>query len=126
MREHPWVHVNGKIEIPSIPPKLSGKVDSSKLGQVVKSINSDKAYQVYTFNYHDQQKTSNSKAAVLTKQRSNSAALARRKSISLMPAAIADQCVKDQILIKISALNRLAIIFRKMLLIFALEIADRR
>ena len=89
IKEHPWFHVNGRMDIPSIPPKISGKVDASKLGQIVKSINSDKEFQVYTFNYHDQQKSSTSKAVEhtrqeQTRQRSNSAVVARRKSISIM------------------------------------------
>lgn len=83
MKEHPWFHINGRMEIPSIRPKISGKVNASKLGQIVKSINSEKSYQIYTFHYHDQQISSTNRVVEQTRQRSNSAVVARRKSISL-------------------------------------------
>ena len=81
MREHPWCHLDGHLDIPVIPPKISGKVDSSKLGQIVKSINSEKSFITYTFNYHEQAKPANPK--LITRQRSSSAVINRNRSISI-------------------------------------------
>ncbi|KAJ3355923.1 hypothetical protein HDU91_005612 [Kappamyces sp. JEL0680] len=84
IRRHPWMHMDGHLDIPVILPKVSGKVDASKLGQIVKSINSGKEYVAYTFNYHElPKKQSNKLEELKTRGRSNSAVVARRKSISI-------------------------------------------
>lgn len=82
IRAHKWMEGE---DCPIIAPKVSGKVDSSKLGQIVKSINSEKSYICYTFNNHEPVSTMKSfrMEDVSKRQRSNSALIARRKSISI-------------------------------------------
>ncbi len=76
--------MDGEADVPIIPPKISGKVDASKLAQIIKSINSERDFVAYTFNYHELPKIQATKLEQLkSRGRSNSAALARRKSISL-------------------------------------------
>lgn len=74
------------VDCPVVPPKLSGKVDSAKLGQVVKSINSELSYVCYTFNNYEApipKHLSSSRGDATRRQRSNSAVTARKKSYSI-------------------------------------------
>jgi serine/threonine protein kinase len=83
IRAHKWME---GTDCPTIAPKISGKVDSSKLGQVVKSINSEKSYICYTFNSYEppvNRHLVNSRTDVSRRQRSNSAMSARKKSYSI-------------------------------------------
>jgi serine/threonine protein kinase len=83
IRNHKWLE---GYDCPIIPPKISGKVDSSKLGQIVKSINSEKSYICYTFNNYEapvNRHLANSRIDATRRQRSNSAISARKKSYSI-------------------------------------------